>query len=73
MGIRIKKTIGTQLEIGPSIVGYNGTNNWDDDVLFFLIFQQILNHIPIGGTTWTDLTSNGRNGTLSGQPFQLTI
>ena len=36
MGVVVQKTVGTQLEIGPSIVGYNGTGNWDDDVLFFL-------------------------------------
>ena len=24
MGVVVQKTVGTQLEIGPSIVGYNG-------------------------------------------------
>ena len=68
MGVVIQKTVGTQLEIGPSIVGYNGTGNWDDDVLFFFDATNPKSY-PGSGTTWTDLTSNGRNGTLSGATF----
>lgn len=68
MGVVVQKTVGTQLEIGPSIVGYNGTGNWDDDVLFFFDATNPKSY-PGSGTTWTDLTSNGRNGTLSGATF----
>jgi len=68
MGIKIQKGAGTKLEIGPSIVGYNGTGNWDDDVLFFFDATNPKSYSG-SGTTWTDLTSNGRNGTLSGATF----
>lgn len=68
MGVRIQKSVGTQLEIGPSIVGYNGTDNWDDDVLFFFDATNPKSY-PGSGNTWTDLSSSGNNATINGATF----